>query len=196
MATAEPNARASAPLFDGGNASLAPTPKRLGYRRVYYYLVNVEEHPEVLPLAYDLVSTRLREAAAAFTIAPTAPASLADAPARLTELLDRVAEGRDRFSRPWRQASDDLTRRQVLHYFVQYMPTAFVDGCWLQCGLRVSTAHTQVGSSLTGLYQHQVRAFVADPGRHFVADYRNVYWRLGAPLEEVSSHSFAKRSDF
>lgn len=196
MAIAEPNGRAPAPLFDGGSPSLAPTPKRLGYRRVYYFLVNVEEHPEVLPLAYDLVTTRLRDAAAACTFAPAVPASPADAPARLTELLDRVAEGRGRFSRPWRQATADLTRRQVLHYFVQYMPTAFVDGCWLQCGLRVSTAHTQVGSSLTGLYQHQVRAFVADPGRHFVADYRDVYTRLGSPVEEVSSHSFAERSDF
>src|SRR6185436_4324315 len=70
------------------------------------------------------------------------------------------------------------------------------DGCWLQCGLRVATAHTRVGSLLIGLYQHQVRAFVADPGRHFVADYRAVYGRLGAPIEEVSSRSFADRPDF
>ncbi len=37
---------------------------------------------------------------------------------------------------------------------------------------------------------------MADPGRHFVGDYRAVYGRLGAVLEEVASHSFAERADF
>jgi hypothetical protein len=178
---------ARAPSFNGGDASLAPSPKRLGYRKVYYHLVNVEEHPEVLPLAYDLAARRLAEGAAQ---------SVAEATGALDSVLEKLAASSRAFARPWRQPSDDLTRRQVLHYFVQYMPTAFVDGCWLQCGLRVSTAHTLVGSSLTGLYQHQVRAFVADPGRHFVADYREVYSRLGSPLEEISSHSFSERQDF
>ena len=156
---------------------------RLSARDVYYHLVNVEEHPEVLPLAYDMVEQRL--------------AAAAPGASQLTALLEHLSAQRDRFAHPWRAAAtDDQRRRQVLHYFVQYLPTAFVDGCWLQCGLRVSTAHTPVGALLTGLYQHQVRAFVADPGRHFVADYRAVYSRLGAPLEEVSSRSFADRSDF
>ena len=173
------------PSFNGGDdPSLAPSPTRLSYRNVYYHLVNVEEHPEVLPLAYDMVVQRLEAAAPG------------DVTQQLDAVLARLTAQREAFAHPWRAATDDLRRRQVLHYFVQYLPTAFVDGCWLQCGLRVSTAHTPVGAMLTGLYQHQVRAFVADPGRHFVADYRAVYSRLGAPLEEVSSRSFAERSDF
>ena len=52
------------------------------------------------------------------------------------------------------------------------------------------------GSSMTALYAHQVRAYVEDPVRHFVADYRATYERIGAPVEEVSSHSFAERPDF
>ncbi|HTY05038.1 MAG TPA: iron-containing redox enzyme family protein [Gemmatimonadales bacterium] len=193
MLTTEVNRAKLAPSFNGADPALAAGPTRLSYRNAFYHLVNVEEHPEVLPLAYDLVETRLQ----AITDNPGAPpAARADIPARLGELLDRLTAQRTRFSRPWHSDSEDLTRRRALHYFVQYMPTAFVDGCWLQCGLRVSTAHTGVGASLTGLYQHQVRAFVADPGRHFVADYRSVYGRLGAPVEEVSSHSFAERADF
>ena len=196
MIITEVNRGGLAPSFDGDDPALAASPTRLSYRRAFYHLVNVEEHPEVLPLAYDLVTNRLSAAAGGSPDAGAPPAAAGDVAARLQSVLDKLGESRGRFSRPWRGASEDLTRRQVLHYFVQYMPTAFVDGCWLQCGLRVSTAHTDVGASLTGLYQHQVRAFVADPGRHFVADYRSVYGRLGAPLEEVSSHSFAERSDF
>src|SRR6185503_1068733 len=97
---------------------------------------------------------------------------------------------------PWRHAAPELNRRRILHFFMQFMPTAFVDGCWLQCGLRVAIAHTPAGASLTALYAHQVRAYLADPGRHFVADYRAAYARVAAPMEEVSSHSFAERADF
>jgi len=196
MATVEIGQATRTPMFDDGNEpSLAPTPTRLSYRDAYYHLVNVEEHPEVLPLAYDLVSAQLGAQPAGWA-GVRAPGSLAEVPDTLSALVDSLHERRAPFAKPWQSRDQDLTRRQVLHYFVQYMPTAFVDGCWLQCGLRVSTAHTQVGALLTGLYQHQVRAFVADPGRHFVADYRAVYSRLGAPLEEVSSRSFAGREDF
>ena len=190
------NRASLAPSFNGADADLAPGANRLSYRKAYYHLVNVEEHPEVLPLAYDLVAGRLSAPLAADLADLGTPVADGEVPARLGAVLDWLSGSRGRFARPWRTPTEDLTRRQALHYFVQYMPTAFVDGCWLQCGLRVSTAHTDVGASLTGLYQHQVRAFVADPGRHFVADYRTVYGRLGSPVEEVSSHSFAERADF
>ena len=194
MLITELNRSALTPSFNGDDPSLAPAPTRLSYRKAYYHLVNVEEHPEVLPLAYDLVSERLAAVQSVDATRPPVPG--ADALARLDVVLGQLSESRGRFARPWRQPTEDLTRRQALHYLMQYMPTAFVDGCWLQCGLRVSTAHTEIGASLTGLYQHQVRAFVADPGRHFVADYRAVYGRLGSPVEEVASHSFAERPDF
>jgi len=194
MAKTTLNREARVPAFTEPNQELAPGPLRLSYRKAYYHLVNVEEHPEALPLAYDIVTQRLAEAGKSSSTQP-APKNLAEAPDRLAAVLERLASQAGQYSRPWQHDSEDLTRRQVLHYFVQFMPVAFVDGCWLQCALRVATAHTSVGAWMTGLYQHQVRAFVADPGRHFVGDYRSVYGRLGAPVEEVSSHSFALRTD-
>lgn len=181
--------------FNEPDAAMAPAPLRLRCRDAFYHLVNVEEHPEVLPLAYDVVLQRLNgrptsEPASRLT------ALAGESEAALPSLLERLTQLSAGYSSPWRQASDDLTRRQALHYFMQYMPTALVDGCWLQRGLHVSTAHTLIGASLTALYAHQVRAYVEDPVRHFVADYRAAYERLGAPVEEVSSHSFAERPDF
>ena len=184
----EARTQAHALWFHGRQPSLA-APAHVGLRRLYDDLVNVEEHPEVLPLAYDLAARRL-------AAAPPAPGAAFDAATgSLDEILDRLAASGARFSRPWGHAAPDLARRQVLHCFHQYLPTALVDGCWLQGGLRVALAHTPVGASLTGLYQHQVRAFVADPGRHFVADYRAVHARLAAPLDELSSHLFVERID-
>jgi len=157
-------------------------------------MLNIEEHPEVLPLAYDLVAKRLDVAAITNNLLAL-PASLSEATDSLSEVLIRLTASSSRFCRPW-QATEDLTRRRVMHYFMQYLPTALVDGCWLQGGLRVSTSHTHEGGLLTGLYRHQVRAFVADPGRHFVGDYRRVYARVAAPLEELSSRSFVDRVEF
>jgi hypothetical protein len=184
------------PPFASDGAVSAASPTRLGSRQAYYYLVNIEEHPEALPLAYDIVVNRLQALRHSTGLFDDHEGHRLDDPARLTEILRQLTAIGSRFSRPWRSSSEDLTRRQVLHYFVQYMPAAFVDGCWLQGGLRVATAHTGIGASLTGLYQHQLRAFVADTGRHFVADYHAAYSRLGSPVEDVSSHSFAQRSDF
>jgi hypothetical protein len=184
------------PSFNEEDSSFAPGPLRLSTREAYYHLVNVEEHPEVLPLAYDLVAQRTRTVTADGGLTSELARFVGRSADALPELLDRLTAWRARCAHPWRQSTDDLTRRQAFHYFTQYMPTALVDGCWLQCGLRVSTAHTRVGASVTGLYAHQLRAFIEDPGRHFVSDYRGVYGRLGAPVDEVSSHSFAERTDF
>ena len=142
------------------------------FRDAYHFLVNIDEYPEALSLAHEII----RDELAAIGPAATAPAT----PDAAT---------------PWNQADAALTRRQVLHYFTQYAPTALVDGCWLQCGLRVATAHTRAGAALTAMYVHQVRACGADPRRHFVADYREVWARLGTPLEEVSSRSLVDRFD-
>ncbi len=182
------------PLSFDGEGAIPPEAARLTTRDLFYHLVNVEEHPEVLPLAYDVASRSLDGAGRLDAV--DAWGRLHDPRAAAGALAEELTSERDAFGRPWRHETADLTRRQVLHYFMQYMPTALVDGCWMQCGLRVSTAHTAVGGLLTGLYAHQVRAFIADPGRHFVADYRAAYGRLGSHLEEVSSRSFADREDF
>ncbi len=142
------------------------------YRDAYHSLVNIDEYPEALSLAHEIIRDAL---------SGVDPGAGAPAPPDVPSL--------------WTNPDPGVTRRQVLHYFTQYAPTALVDGCWLQCGLRVATAHTRTGAALTAMYVHQLRAGDTDPRRHFVADYRGVWARLGSPLEEVSSRSFVDRFD-
>src|SRR5262245_48525880 len=144
------------------------------YRDAYHFLVNIDEYPEARALAHDVIRDAL--------IATDGAAPVPEGPAPDARW-------------PWQHADAGLTRRQVVHYFTEYAPTALVDGCWLQCGLRVATAHARAGASLTAMYVHQVRACGDDPARHFVADYRDTWARLGAPLEEVSSRSLVDRPD-
>jgi hypothetical protein len=179
-------------LSFNASARFAPQATRFTTRDAFYHLVNVEEHPELLPLWYDHATSRLADAGP--TSGARAPQE-GDWETQLGVELDRVAAPQAGAASPWRHTSDDLTRRQVLFYYLQFLPTALVDGCWLQCGLKVSSAHTPVGAALTKLYAHHLRVLVADPGRHYVGEYRNAYSRLGSPLEEVSSRSFADRTD-
>jgi heme oxygenase-like protein len=183
------------PSIAAERSDSAPAPIQLTYREAYYHLVNVEEHPEILPLAHELVTAHLRRPPVAAGLIGELSGLHGDPENGLSAAVDRLAGSRAG-SRPWASDNEDLNRRRVMHYFVQYMPTAFVDGCWLQCGLRVSTAHTLAGSLMTEMYAHQVGAFIEDPARHFVADYRSAYERLGAPIEEIASRSFAERHDF
>ncbi|HXJ82110.1 MAG TPA: hypothetical protein VMS64_25935, partial [Candidatus Methylomirabilis sp.] len=108
MMITEVNRASLAPSFDGEDPALAPSPTRLSYRQAYYHLVNVEEHPEVLPLAYDLVTARLNAPLGILTDLSPQPAA-GDLPARLAALLDRLAGSRTKFSRPWRMPTEDLT---------------------------------------------------------------------------------------
>ena len=175
-----------------------PNPPRataLSARSLFYYLVNVEEHPEILPLAYDLVATQLAEAVAAQTM-PAEPRDGEDAIDRLDSALAQLGDGGEPYAKPWRSQSSEIDGHVVRHFLTQYTPTAWVDGCWLQAGMRVATAHTEIGAAISGLYQHQMRAFVADAGRHFIMDYRDVCGRLGDPADDVASHSFVERGDF
>src|SRR5207245_11280898 len=96
-------------------------------------------------------------------------------PDDLPAVLEHLVQRRAKHHAPWNQPDEELRRQQVLHYFLQFLPTVLVDGCWLQSGLKVGTAFTPVGASLTGLYAHHVRAVSEDPGRHLIADYRAAY---------------------
>ena len=180
----------------GGGAGLAaPKPTRLPARDLYYLLVNVEEHPEVLPMALDLVAARLQDVAGQAVAVP--PQTGQEAAASLDAALAPLQQAARQRSLAWREQAPtaELKRRRLLHGLTQFAPTAWVDGCWLQGGMRVAIAHTAFGASLAGLYQHQLHAFVADTGSHFIADYRAACARLGGPVEDVAARSFVERAD-
>src|SRR5688572_1622589 len=103
------------PSFNEEDSSFAPGPLRLSTREAYYHLVNVEEHPEVLPLAYDLVAQRTRTVTADGGLTSELARFVGRSADALPELLDRLTAWRARCAHPWRQSTDDLTRRQAFH---------------------------------------------------------------------------------
>ena len=177
---------------DGPNE---PEPMKLTMRRAYNLLVNVEEHPEIIPFAFDVVAQQfeitgddLRE------LRPMG--HRAEWKLQALALTQTISKRRKDPTPHFDSVLLDQGRREVMHFYQQYMPMALVDGCWLQTAGRVPTAHTRIGAAITGLYQHQLRAFVADPGRHFVNDYKRAFARIAGDIEEVSTRSFSERSEF
>ncbi|CAN7513441.1 iron-containing redox enzyme family protein [Mesorhizobium caraganae] len=172
-----------------------PEPMKLTVRRAYHLLVNVDEHPEIIPFAFDVVARQFESGGGSFEDFPPQGGRV-EWKLQALALAETISKRRKDFTPHLDSVSRDQRRREIMHFYQHYMPMALVDGCWLQTGARVSTAHTKIGAVITGLYQHQVRAFVADPGRHFVNDYKGAFARIAGDIEEVSTLSFSERSEF
>ncbi|MCZ6711767.1 MAG: iron-containing redox enzyme family protein, partial [Gammaproteobacteria bacterium] len=171
--------------FDHVDPSLRPTKQSVSSRSAFYLLANIDEHPEVLPMALDIAMEHLGNA----TVSP-------DDPDSLPQLVAWLEQQRVDHSQLWSGEDNAASRRLAMHFFRQYAPAAMVDGCWLQCVLRVATAHTPTGAQMSALYEHQVRAYSVDPQQHFVSEYRDLYRRLLTPIEDVSVRAFSESTDF
>ena len=181
--------------FNLDNKPCQPTVAELSLAKAFFSLVNVEEHPEILPFAFDVVASQLKVNSSEYDLhLPEATEKVE--PRKKFEALKNILLTKSKyFDHPWRGGPEGLKHRVMMHFYLQYMPMALVDGCWLQAGTRVATAHTSIGAAITGLYEHQVRGFVSDSGRHFVGDYKDAFSLVGGAIEDVSSHSFCERLD-
>src|SRR5262245_61356259 len=88
-----------------------PVRTEIHLRTLYEYLVNAEEHPGVLPLAYNLVRQRL-DASDSGSAGSRIPNSISAADDVVDVLIRRLMGLAPQFTCPWRQRSEDLTRRQ------------------------------------------------------------------------------------
>lgn len=170
--------------FDHVDPSLRPTKQSVSNRSAFYLLANIDEHPEVLPMALDIATEQLKNA----TEKPDH--------SKLPQLIAWLEQQQVDHSQLWSGEDDAASRRLAMHYFTQYAPTAMVDGCWLQCVLRVATAHTPTGAQLSALYEHQMSAYSGAPAQRFVSEFRDLYRRLLAPLEDVSARAFSDAAAF
>ena len=175
--------------FDKGDPSLRPTSLPVSDRSAYYLLTNIDEHPEVLPMAHDIAMENLAAVKDAANIS-VGLTEFRDSPNSLPQLIECLTRHREEQEHPGRNADEAVARRQSVHFFTQFAPTALVDGCWLQGVLRVATAHTPIGACMSRLYEHQVHALAEDPHQHVVSEYRDLHRQLVGPLNDVSTHAF------
>ncbi len=165
--------------------------RQVSTRSAFYLLANIDEHPEVLPMALDIAMEHLTSVQDSADV-PVGLSEFRDNPDSLPKLVECLTQHGAEQQYPWRDTDEAMARRHGVYYLTQYAPTVLVDGCWLQGVLRVATAHTAIGACLSKLYEHQVHAFAEDPDQHVVSEYRDLHRQLVGPLNDVSTHSFAE----
>ena len=127
--------------LENDEPSLRPQEQPVSVRSAFYLLANIDEHPEVLPMAYDIAMEHVPRTQEQQDI-PADLKALRDNPNSLPQFMEWMNQRRADHQQPWHNSDAATSRRLVMHYLTQYAPTALVDGCWLQCVLRVAIAHS------------------------------------------------------
>ena len=96
--------------FDDSDATLRPSPKSVSDRSAYYLLANIDEHPEVLPMAYDIATENL----AALEVA-TDLTEFRDSSASLPQLIEHLSQLEEQRLHPWRNPDDAVATRLTMY---------------------------------------------------------------------------------
>ena len=160
-------------------------------RHLYYYLLRVDEHSEVLPKAFDLAITRLRHAD---QIARELPDEL-----NLPD-FDDLSRGLQAMRAWWldkqgqlSEALRDLTREKCEYLLKQFAPTALLDGCWLQNFSSAATSHKELTAGMLKLYSYEIGD--GYPAQHHGNTYRDLVHSMGLYLPEAGSFEFIEQRD-
>jgi hypothetical protein len=158
-------------------------------RRLYYYLLRVDENAGILPTAFEYATARLGQAeqCASDWPEPLCLATYADFELRLGESRDWWLEKQEQVSR----SLGDVTRDQCAYLLEQYAPTALVDGCWLQNFSAAATSHTNLAIGMLKLYAQEIGD--GDPAQHHGNAFRDLKHGLGVYLPEVGSFAFTEQ---
>ncbi len=168
------------PIFDAILCEQSKDYTKSDDRLLFHYLVNIEQHPGVLVVAYN----------------------------KLLAYCEKVEHSRDNTTSPYSNAlleeflSDAIEKRQSVeaatpyqckNILRQYTPTALVEGCWLQSTSQAATCHTELASSLFKIF-----GFLAGNGnslRHMGNRYRTLLNLLEFDVPKVTSWKFSEQPD-
>lgn len=133
---------------EGGDDT--PAFGNMNRRELYYYLVNAELYPDVLPAARRLVERVLR-AAGRFSRLPFANYTHQAFTNHIDTLYRREMQAYEPLAEKPR-----LSRRAYVWGIEQLAPAILADGCWLQHASRLEfTAYAAIGASLSKIYDDE-----------------------------------------
>jgi hypothetical protein len=143
-------------------------------RSAYHYLVNIDEFPEMLPLAHDLVASAIdssKESSLLFPVDFHEEKTCDDKDntryfTDLCEHLSRIAKSFELDALTTTRATQNNIQNNHAFLAQQLAPTMHVSGCWLQNLSRVATAHTSVAGKLNKLFSMQTMAYDAAALQH------------------------------
>ncbi|MBS0265140.1 MAG: iron-containing redox enzyme family protein [Planctomycetes bacterium] len=160
---------------------------------VYYYLLNIEQFPDVRPFAKYFATRWLTLAGRKLT---TGKRPLPFAPYRhqaLDKWLDDQHSAQVASYHPTDE-QDLPSRDQLIESSIQQAPMILIDGAWIQHAAGASTSHTPVGSKLFHIYVDEVGN--GDATMNHPNVYRELLAQMGIELPEFATLEFSRWPGF
>ncbi len=171
------------------NAACNPMPEHLGHRTTFHRLSNLDDRPESIALAYQIVQEQLQKAGKETQGIPVVLARSGGGPDSLPSIIEAL-KALANYKVPGRNGDHGETAKAcILHYARQFAPIALTDGGSLRRAAAVPISHTEVGAKLTGLFEHAVSAYDHSES-HYGSIYCKFFEHIGVPLDDATSHSF------
>jgi len=164
--------------FDGDRSEWLAHYERCGDRALFYYLINHEDDPDIVPAAYDRICSCLAALPpeGRLPVEPPRDAAAVEALAGAYPLQFEV-QGRE----------------QAIELIRQYAPAALLEGCWLQNVSRAATCHTEVTAHLFSIYAGCIGH--GDAAGHAGNRYRSLLRRFGIDLPPVTTQAFSEHPE-
>jgi hypothetical protein len=158
-------------------------------REMYYRLVNLEDYPEILPRAEQLVRDRLDRSMATLRSRLRPIPSMHYSP----EVLDNWVHKKHREQvdeYPLFNGKPSVSLDTFIYNTVQLAPLILIDGAWLQGMLTHNCVHTETGRILFQILYEE--AGEGDHSRHHANIYRDLLKNMGIELPAIESTEFIR----
>jgi hypothetical protein len=180
------------PLDDASHPDLA-TYKKCNKRELYYYLVNADLYPDILPTARKIARQYFKQAKVKMgkrNIDPQLslfPYSYDAFEAHIRLIYETELNAYEDFVSP------STVPREIMVWFIQqYAPFPMVDGSWVQHIARAGMSHTEISAHLFRIYSDEVG------NGNIELNHPNVYRKLlnteGITMPPTDSMAFPTQS--
>lgn len=166
-------------------------------RELFYYLINSDEFPEVLPRAKQLLDQYLEQTRQCIA----AKARKASTEYPLPEALQPFEYSPEAFATRLQvllqqphtaQPEKTVSLSQCQSVLLQQAPSALLDGCWLQNISLAANNHSETIASLFQVYTQKIGN--GDSRQHYGNLYRNLLCSARVSLPEVNSRLFTTQA--
>jgi len=158
-------------------------------RDLFYYLINVEQYPDILPIAERYARDRLeRSMAMLWKGERPIPSRRYDPAALESWVYKKHREQVDSYRPP--NVRPPAPKEGFIEVTVQLAPIILIDGGWLQGIGTPSLIHTTVGRMLFHVLVEEIGA--GNSKEHHANIYRELLSAMGETAPEVESWEFAR----
>lgn len=162
-------------------------------RDLYYYLLNIEDYPQILPQAKKFALEWLTQSAIDLNAGEKALPFEEYSHQNLRNWFELQAKIQVD-SYPGDQEEITKTREEVIDEALQLCPMISIDGAWLQRWTTAGLIDTEIGANLYKIYSDEVGNGEVELNHPLI--YRNLIEEMGISLPKFASYEFCHWAGF